>query len=288
LLLRTQFFNFLKNPEDTVVSSEPIETKLNAIFRIYSVDFVVCVLGLLICVYTTNIIGYEGGHRGIEMFSGNSSSWEIFLAACVVAPFVEESAFRLILKPSKFNYAFGFSMFLMIWIIPFVIVQIFQRYLLVGILTTLLYLLFLYYEDSYLKLNNFIQGNYKVIFYLIIVLFGLRHIWNYDVSATWYVAPLLVIPQFSAGIALGYVRVKYGIFYSMLLHGFSNLIPSVPVGIAKELAVNIKQLTVKDGVLITNISDHDQILIFAAFAFILLVLLVTFYNTLVFSIENES
>jgi len=53
------------------------------------------------------------------------------------------------------------------------------------------------------------------------LLFALVHLTNYTGGNAAYVLPL-VIPQLAAGLVLGYARVSYGLWSSMLLHMMHN------------------------------------------------------------------
>lgn len=62
-------------------------------------------------------------------------------------------------------------------------------------------------------------------FYLLTLVFGFYHILNFEfTSATLWLSPLLVAPQLSVGVFLGFVRVRFGLIWSMALHAAYNLI----------------------------------------------------------------
>ncbi len=71
---------------------------------------------------------------------------------------------------------------------------------------------------------------FKYAYYASILLFGLLHISNFDgLDGQYWAIPLLVSPQLSAGIFLGYIRTKLGLLWSMLLHATHNLVLVGPV-----------------------------------------------------------
>ncbi len=76
-----------------------------------------------------------------------------------------------------------------------------------------------------------VKKNFKYIFYGVALIFGFIHISNYDITTTsLLLSPLLVAPQIIAGLILGYVRIRLGLPYSILLHSMFNglaIIPSV-------------------------------------------------------------
>ena len=122
----------------------------------------------------------------------------IFLFAVIVAPLFEEVMFRLILK---FR-----SNFLILWSIH------------IGVA------LHLGQKRSLLKTARKVWDKfYGWIFYLMAVAFGLMHIMNFEPSLNIYLlAPILVAPQILIGINLGYLRVRFGLIWSILFHAFYN------------------------------------------------------------------
>lgn len=75
------------------------------------------------------------------------------------------------------------------------------------------------------------KGAFKYIFYGFALLFGYIHILNYETTFNVLIlSPILVAPQICLGLILGYLRVKLGLIYSILLHMLYNasiVIPSI-------------------------------------------------------------
>jgi membrane protease YdiL (CAAX protease family) len=66
--------------------------------------------------------------------------------------------------------------------------------------------------------------SFKIAFYIFTFLFGFVHISNFEITTNvLLLAPLLVLPQIILGGYLGYIRVRFGLQWSMLLHGTYNL-----------------------------------------------------------------
>ena len=122
----------------------------------------------------------------------------IFLFAVIMAPLLEEVMFRLILR---FR-----SNFLILWSIH------------IGVA------LHLGQKRSLLKTARKVWDKfYGWIFYLMALAFGLMHIMNFEPSLNIYLlAPILVAPQILIGINLGYLRVRFGLIWSILFHAFYN------------------------------------------------------------------
>jgi len=122
----------------------------------------------------------------------------IFFFAVIMAPLLEEVMFRLILR---FR-----SNFLILWSIH------------IGVA------LHLGQKRSLLKTARKVWDKfYGWIFYLMAAAFGLMHIMNFEPSLNIYLlAPILVAPQILIGINLGYLRVRFGLIWSILFHAFYN------------------------------------------------------------------
>ncbi|WP_350288647.1 CPBP family intramembrane glutamic endopeptidase [uncultured Croceitalea sp.] len=66
---------------------------------------------------------------------------------------------------------------------------------------------------------------FKYAFYMSVLLFGLIHIGNFqDIDGYYWLIPILVAPQISAGVFLGFIRTKLGLVWSILLHAMHNFI----------------------------------------------------------------
>lgn len=70
---------------------------------------------------------------------------------------------------------------------------------------------------------------FKIAFYTFTILFGYVHIFNFDITTQLILlSPLLVAPQIVVGLVFGYVRVRLGLIYSMLLHACYNAVLIIP------------------------------------------------------------
>ena len=66
---------------------------------------------------------------------------------------------------------------------------------------------------------------FRAAFYFFTFMFGFIHITNFGITATvLLLSPLLVLPQLFVGLALGYIRVKQGLLWSIALHAVYNSI----------------------------------------------------------------
>ena len=87
----------------------------------------------------------------------------------------------------------------------------------------------------YLFRNSRLFG---IVFYLLTLTFGFYHLSNFEMSATvLYLSPLLVAPQLFIGLLLGYLRVRAGLIWTILLHALYNLILIGPIVMLKALDI---------------------------------------------------
>jgi hypothetical protein len=71
---------------------------------------------------------------------------------------------------------------------------------------------------------------FKIAFYTSALLFGAVHLNNFETFTDYFwLAPVLIAPQAAAGFFLGFVRVKLGLSWSILLHAAHNAILLSPV-----------------------------------------------------------
>ncbi|MEP2236914.1 MAG: CPBP family intramembrane glutamic endopeptidase [Maribacter sp.] len=82
---------------------------------------------------------------------------------------------------------------------------------------------------------------FKPIFYLFTIAFGFMHISNFEMNTQVLLfSPLLVAPQIGVGFILGFIRVKYGLVWSMALHAFYNMVLVIPVLVMQFLDISFE------------------------------------------------
>ena len=64
---------------------------------------------------------------------------------------------------------------------------------------------------------------FKIAFYFFTLIFAFIHLTNFEITPyVLLISPILILPQFFTGISLGFLRVKLGLHWSMLLHCLYN------------------------------------------------------------------
>ncbi len=63
----------------------------------------------------------------------------------------------------------------------------------------------------------------KFAFYSFALLFGYIHLFNFEMTTNVLLfSPILVAPQIYLGLVLGYVRIQFGLIWSILMHAVYN------------------------------------------------------------------
>lgn len=71
---------------------------------------------------------------------------------------------------------------------------------------------------------------FPVIFHLAALAFACVHLFNFNLGqVSWWLMPVLVLPQWLAGLVLGWIRVRAGIGAAIVLHGIYNAGPMLIV-----------------------------------------------------------
>ena len=184
-----KFLQFLKSPKDRF--AEPVTSTDR--YRIFTVlFFAAMLLNLLVIV---PLLGWVDEHV-MEIEKSNMLSgftiWFLLFIAAVFAPVWEEFVFRFPLKLER-NY-------LVRWADKIVGKPVF---------------------------SNFWNRHFAVIFYLIALLFGFVHSFNFtnEWNALFLVLlPLLILSQSITGLFLGYIRLRLGFLWAVLFHACFNFV----------------------------------------------------------------
>ncbi|MEW5846829.1 MAG: CPBP family glutamic-type intramembrane protease [Bacteroidota bacterium] len=141
--------------------------------------------------------------------------------ALFIGPIIEELLFRLILIINKRNLIIFSS--LAIILATYSLLK--SNYFYSIILFTLSILVVSSLSKS-LEIRSIITKYFSAYFYAITIIFGLMHFKNYNgIEGFLYLwIPFLVFPQILMGVFFGYIRIKFGIIYSIIFHMIINLL----------------------------------------------------------------
>jgi len=157
----------------------------------------------------------------------NTGPFLLFLLMVFIGPALEEVFFRLFLKPNFKN-----MFLLLIFFFTIAIFTILKRnmpILLFSFFAIFLLLFILSRPKNLFWFQRIVLKHFRWIFYISCFLFGAIHILNFEQLnfRLFFAAPFIIFPQVVAGVFLGFIRMKYGIIYSILFHSFINLFPAV-------------------------------------------------------------
>lgn len=157
----------------------------------------------------------------------NVSPSFLFLAMVIIAPIAEEILFRLILMPTTKNFRILFLFSFCLTTLSAVKHNIYVFS--VALAFTIIFLYICLSKKRTRKVQYFILSNFRNFFYLSCIIFGLVHLSNFVAITLGAIltSAFMFLPQAIAGGFLGYVRIKYGIIFSILFHSLCNLIPAV-------------------------------------------------------------
>ena len=146
----------------------------------------------------------------------------LILIGVLVVPPIEEVVFRLWLRVNRSAlFAVAFLVLLVgVLLLP---VSNLGAVLLIALSVLILVATLMGFDSD---IERAVTRHFGFFFYGSVVLFALTHITNYEPlnASTLLFAPVLVLPQFLMGTVLGYIRVRYGIGYSILFHVVVNAI----------------------------------------------------------------
>jgi hypothetical protein len=229
------YFFFLKTPSISLLRQCDIGKKIRTIIGLYffTLGFLMLSVGIREIVEHFLILIFHLKSFDKTLLQNEHSikiqlgKYGAFMAAVVFAPIIEEIIFRLPLntKGWSISLSIGFLLYscLGFKIFYFNFLSIYSYLKIVSFLI-ILPLIINWLFTKYNLQQRIIQ-HYKLFFYLMIVVFALAHISNYaPIDYRYiYIYPIFVLPQFVMGLTLGYIRNKFGLPYSILLHSVINL-----------------------------------------------------------------
>lgn len=221
-----ELFDFLIHPDINLSTEQSSKkTLIDVLFYlVLSFLFVGIIGGIISAIFSIQ-------NTVLSDMSADKPILRTLLIGCILIPLLEESVFRLPLrfKPLYLAIAIG--------IVSWVIIG--QVNLLYGDSESIIYrvlcfltaipfgLLTFYFAKKHSEyLGIFWQNNFRFIFYASILLFGLSHVANLNISSkNIYYMRIIILPWFIGGYITGFIRIKYGFIIGVVYHGLFNLIP---------------------------------------------------------------
>lgn len=152
------------------------------------------------------------------------------IMAVIIAPLLEESIFRTLIKPS-FTEFYIFICAVLAFIGLGLIPQEANSLLKYALIIVSGFIVFLFLQSlkparSIRKFRIFLYKNYRVIWLLTAVVFGLVHVWNYVEGWQFdFILFLLIFPRIIAGYFFGKIKVENGnLIWPITMHAMNNAI----------------------------------------------------------------
>jgi membrane protease YdiL (CAAX protease family) len=194
------FVAFIKSPNDENDFDASISSKIKTLLCLFSFALVLVFLSTPIFSLLKFLNILDPGSNVLEDLLFDFSFIQLVFVIAIIGPIFEELIFRLPLR-YKYNYLFRSIVFLIsaTRLIP---------------------------EE---KLKDMVQRYwkriFKYLFYFLAILFGFIHVTNFErFKDLWAWMPFLTINQLFAGFVLGYIRIKFGLIWSITYHSFYNLL----------------------------------------------------------------
>lgn len=233
---------FLKNPSRFLEQKSRIPAGKGLLYAwANEINILLHVIGLvaaLSIIYRLTGLDFSFGFPK-RSESDNALGLEVFLLL-IWAPIFEEAAFRGFLNLKSEYVWVSFLLFL------FIVQKIFFSYLsykdtiytvsLAGTHALVGYGLGKVFKKVTRRfIENYLRPNFTFLVYASFIGFGLIHIVNFDIAYNWQwlLTPIITIPQLVSGVFLCYIRVNYGLIFSIVLHFLDNVVATLPLFSAK-------------------------------------------------------
>jgi len=277
------FFSYLARPDYNIKVSEK-KTRLKAwdVIRIWALFlFIVFVIGLIINAFLS-IFEYDEQQHAVVDLLLNQPIYLVLLLSLIWAPVAEELSFRMGMKYSAFRFSFA-TAFILIIIFGIVtevwsgFANLFPEWLFAiteiwGIISFILFILIIGLLLGFIfkkwinskKIEAFYLKRFVYIFYGSALLFALLHLFNFlDFKQIWFLAPLLILPQFILGLILGFVRMKFGLAWAIANHLIHNAVLVTPVILIGLLSDEFQTaIETQNFDIISNPAPKDSIIVF--------------------------
>ncbi len=214
-----RFGSFLKRPR-LPDAYAPVHVGMTGTMRMLMLDLIL----MLALVMFAGLLAAIGIELPRPMLADRDFGWRLILLVVIIAPVVEEVLFRSWLsgRPGAITSVIvlvgGVSFFLIINRNVNAGIEQGLEFLAVAVIAFIIAFVFRKRRPM-----GWFQTLFPVFFWLSTLVFALAHLLNFKVGTTVLVW-LLVIPQFITGAILAYLRVSYGLWSCILLHGIHNAI----------------------------------------------------------------
>lgn len=211
--------NYVKRPsyiqED---ASLTVSEKIKSSIQLLILQF--CMLPILVPIiqFTKEAIGAKT--------MVYKEDWFMYVAIVLLAPLSEEGIFRATLRFSRSAIALLVTITFITIGFVFDESNLHRGFMIIGSLAVWPLISFAL-KPVHNQLEMFWAKAFPYIFHIIAISFGLIHLTNYTGITNIFLAIPLVFSQLIAGYVFGYVRMKFGLKYSIGMHITWNFIVSL-------------------------------------------------------------
>jgi Type II CAAX prenyl endopeptidase Rce1-like len=301
--LLSHLITYFKQPIiSTEFRSRSFFSKVYILFRVISIAVLSSFFLSLLIAFISSKTNALDQHAVADLVENSNPLFTLFFAA-ILAPILEETAFRLWHTTKRIPLGLGTGTFIFFYLTSFfpdsissLSNKLFSQELMLIVTAILVWLGcvlgcigLLFIPKIYMFIKHQLDTHFRLYFYLAASLFASLHITNYKPSIVVFaLMPILILPQFLGGMILGWLRTNLGIFWSILGHSmynFSLLGPALGLkllspNIQKELTngetIDYPKLSQADGLTLTGIGLYMGGLFFTIL-FINIWLIIEFY-----------
>lgn len=223
----TDFLLFVGYPKTFHYKKLSVTQKISVSFFLLLVKFA---FSLLIA----GLIGifYEPKNLTDQSMSDRFSPVVYLAVGGLILPFFEEALFRLslIFKPIYLSLSLACGIYYVSTKILFnsklsLIDETFLIRIILALAVGMIsFLIFRKYLIARF-LTKFWKNNFRLIYYTSTIIFAWLHVFNFEPSLkNLLLTPILTLPQLSSGLISGYLRVRFGFLYPLILHVGTNSI----------------------------------------------------------------
>ncbi len=225
-MLFSTILDYLKAPVLLEQSSPRIYINLRKVWSIYWLNITIALISFLLLTSIDHFLVKTFQVQSIisNLTNNNKAIEDAFgpHVTILIVPFFEELAYRLGLSCRREDFSFSTALLFYITAGGTIAGLGLREAILAAISILLFFALYRYTSETFLvRLRT---SYFKYYFYLLVLSFGLGHIekfrpYHLDLI---YLYPLFAFPFVMMGISIGYIRVKCGFFYGLLLHSMFN------------------------------------------------------------------
>lgn len=256
-MLLKDFFTFIwrPTPAGPAAASSGLWPAAWAMARVWALVYVLTFLAAMAITVALAVAGQSAADNAVTQLATEGGVWLTVWLGVLAIPFWEELAFRLGLRPSRVGLSVAaaalvmflaqlplgfFSEALPDWLFsPLEAAGVVSLVVAIGGLAAAIW-----WGLGRLgpQVQTVYERLYPGVFYGSAVLFALLHSLNYTrLSEIWFLAPLLVLPQLILAVGLGYVRVRLGFVWAVLMHVLHNAFSLLPVVMLAQLSPALTQ-----------------------------------------------